>query len=756
MTASSTSFDPALVAAIPGPHAHGREAKEHPSAVRLREEISKLDSLSGGDVSWPLVETLADELLRTETKDLRVACQLANASLHLHGATGFIRGLGLVQALVQQYWDNMYPQRAKGRVGAVVWLVERADIALATRTFDATQHAALAELDRSVVALRDALSSRLGDAMPSMQPLLDAIARTRANDGQTTSAPAAASVTTAVVANPTPSVEAPTPATTPSADVDHPRAWAARWLAPISPDAPHGRDTRNEPLFLSIREAIQMADHPAGAQPNWSTLVASCDRVLLEHSKDLRTASFRAYAAYRDSGLPGLAESLAILGALIELQWDGLFPSLERSARARASALAWLLPRLDNLSAHPVTRADLDRVERVAAAASYLVEQVQQRLAGSDAPATRPLLEQVERLRLSVPAAVPPPTAAAPATNVAQPSPPLPSAPAANPNPQPPSAGTGAAVQVVATPPARPSGADVSQVRAYLRTLGRDLMQIADQLLEADSAAPEGYRLARIAMYGAINADPPAPAGRITVAAPEFALGGLERLMEAQQWQQLLTTAEKTARVSPFLIDAQRFVILAMQQLGPSHAAAKAVAVGELTSLLLRAPKLLDLAFSDGKPLCRPATRDWIASTLLSPGASHDADTDGTAPELSKAKVLGAEGKTKEAIALLESVATQTASGRSSFRARLAMAEIAAAARGANSLAEGLYAALVDEADQHHLESWEPDLALQLLSGYLRCLKAFPKEDRLMADRSRMIYRRLCRIDPVRAMATGE
>ena len=57
---------------------------------------------------WDEVSDAALELF-SRTKDLRVATHLAHAQLNLEGIPGFASGLQVLNGLVQQYWDNVYP-----------------------------------------------------------------------------------------------------------------------------------------------------------------------------------------------------------------------------------------------------------------------------------------------------------------------------------------------------------------------------------------------------------------------------------------------------------------------------------------------------------------------------------------------------------------------------------------------------------------------------------------------------------------------
>lgn len=58
---------------------------------------------------WGEVSEAAESLFE-RTKDLRVACHLAHASLNKDGLPGFASGLALINGLVHRYWDEIYPQ----------------------------------------------------------------------------------------------------------------------------------------------------------------------------------------------------------------------------------------------------------------------------------------------------------------------------------------------------------------------------------------------------------------------------------------------------------------------------------------------------------------------------------------------------------------------------------------------------------------------------------------------------------------------
>ncbi len=84
---------------------------------QMREEVNKL---SGADTG--LVCVLAEKLLTSSCKDVRVATYYIWARLHIDGETGLADGLALLAGLLQRYGDELHPQRGNSRKLALEWL----------------------------------------------------------------------------------------------------------------------------------------------------------------------------------------------------------------------------------------------------------------------------------------------------------------------------------------------------------------------------------------------------------------------------------------------------------------------------------------------------------------------------------------------------------------------------------------------------------------------------------------------------------
>lgn len=84
---------------------------------RIREEVNKLSGIDTG-----LICTLAEKLLTTTAKDIRIATCYCWARLHQDGETGFAEGLELLAGLLQRYGAQLHPQRERSRKPALEWL----------------------------------------------------------------------------------------------------------------------------------------------------------------------------------------------------------------------------------------------------------------------------------------------------------------------------------------------------------------------------------------------------------------------------------------------------------------------------------------------------------------------------------------------------------------------------------------------------------------------------------------------------------
>lgn len=85
--------------------------------LQIREEINKL---SGANTE--LICQLAEKILTTTAKDIRVATWYCWARLHREGEQGLAEGFELLAGLLERFGAQLHPQRDRSRKAALEWL----------------------------------------------------------------------------------------------------------------------------------------------------------------------------------------------------------------------------------------------------------------------------------------------------------------------------------------------------------------------------------------------------------------------------------------------------------------------------------------------------------------------------------------------------------------------------------------------------------------------------------------------------------
>ena len=132
-------FSEALLQPISPESPGGRDLRYEPIFGQMLEARRADDQLDVGawekeggrkSAEWDKVADLSLQVLHESSKDLRVACFLTEAALHLDGFPGLRDCLRLIKELIYRFWDTgLYPAIEDGdldyRAGALGWLNDR-------------------------------------------------------------------------------------------------------------------------------------------------------------------------------------------------------------------------------------------------------------------------------------------------------------------------------------------------------------------------------------------------------------------------------------------------------------------------------------------------------------------------------------------------------------------------------------------------------------------------------------------------------
>ena len=126
-----------LLEPIPGPNPSGEGLRYDPvcdairEARREEEVVTGVWSHEGKKANFQKVIELTTSCLKTRSKDLQLAAWLTEAWLVTEGLPGLGRGLGLIQNLIEKFWDTLYPEIEDNdlemRVGSIEWVATRLD-----------------------------------------------------------------------------------------------------------------------------------------------------------------------------------------------------------------------------------------------------------------------------------------------------------------------------------------------------------------------------------------------------------------------------------------------------------------------------------------------------------------------------------------------------------------------------------------------------------------------------------------------------
>lgn len=555
-------------------------------------------------------------------------------------------------------------------------------------------------------------------------------------------------------------------------------------LEPISADAPCGADARYSNAFDSVQLEIAKLDSPMAASGiKWELVVTKAREFLTSTSKDLRVASYLAYALLcldpmRESEeginvediakdrLLAFASGLEVINDLITNFGDDLHP---RRARLRQATLEWLVGRAGyylKREGAAIGPEDRDRVSRIEAAAYGLYETIQTHLAES-MPNLDPMLELVSAMRATLPTEpepAPEPKKVEPAQKVRPAE--TPSQATHKPPPQadtasqsrPPTTPQQSSPVRIATSVEVPEldASDKALVDRNLQKLCKTLLTLGKTLRAALPHDPRGYRVFRTGLWVHLVAAPPQNNGRTVLPnLPEAKRQQLKAMLANQRWAPLLEECESSMEAFRWCLDLQYYAARALSGLGSTHDGARREVEAEVVRFVERVPEVLELPANDGTPLVEPDTRQWVAQ-LCAKGGAAASGTETSVSEkvqacLHAAEKLGLDGKLKEAVDLLEEALEDATGARATFFVRRATArEFARAQR--HDVACAIYSSLAREIHARRLDEWDPELAASCLMEFIRSARANKHKPEGLSQ----AYERLCVLRPTAAMALTE
>jgi len=557
-----------------------------------------------------------------------------------------------------------------------------------------------------------------------------------------------------------------------------------------------------------------------GKKANWPLVVKLAGEALATRSKDLQLAAWLLEALINTEGYAALRPGLDLLRGLLENFWDGLYPELEDGdAELRATPLEWVGSQLDvAIKRIPLTRNRLDwfqykqsrsvpteeecasnevrRAQREAAVAEgkltpeafdagfqatpkafyegafqqleearealESLRQVAEEKFGDFMPSfagLRTTLEEVQQTvrvllqrKLDLEAPAPEQEAAGVEAEAAE--------------------EAGWAVEEVEAAPARRERAAPRKALAPEPEDREDAIErvvaVARYLRREDPYSPTPYLLLRALRWGELRAAGPNPDYSVLQAPSTEVRQQLKRLTTDGYWQEALEAAEEAAGLAcgRAWLDLQRYAIRALTELG--YEAAAGALRAELRCLLADYPDLPNWTLSDDTPAANAETQAWLKDEVLPKAAepeayptieweqapqAQEAEAEEAPPDAYQLAVDALRaGRRKDAVEILARESAQERSGRARFQRRIQLAEVCMAA-GYEAVAWPILEELAQEIEQRKLEEWEaPEVVAHPLVLLFRCLSKLDRD----SEEKQRIYARICRLDPMQALACSK
>jgi type VI secretion system protein ImpA len=243
----------------------------------------------------------------------------------------------------------------------------------------------------------------------------------------------------------------------------------------------------------------------------------------------------------------------------------------------------------------------------------------------------------------------------------------------------------------------------------------------------------------------------------------------LKRMLNEGSYAEAIEVAEAAmaAPAGRAWLDLQRYVVSACENLGYS-AIAEAIKA-EVAALLKTYPDLKTSCLLDDTACANNETLEWLNGFLPSSEpepapvpvwepryeeaeetASEDGESGEKVPDAFELAMEAAtSGRQQDAFEILIREAHHQNSGRGRFQRRLQLAQVCLST-GAEAIAYPILQELAATIEKHKLEEWESsDMVAHAFALLYRCMD----NGSVSEDEKKTVYSKICRLDPVQALA---
>jgi type VI secretion system protein ImpA len=291
---------------------------------------------------------------------------------------------------------------------------------------------------------------------------------------------------------------------------------------------------------------------------------------------------------------------------------------------------------------------------------------------------------------------------------------------------------------------------------------------VARYLRREDPYSPAPYLMLRGLRWGELRSGGDSPSLELLAPPPTQVRQEIKRLAVEANWVELIEAAENAMAMPSgrAWLDLQRYAVKALDEYG--YPAIAGAIRSELRSLLADLPQLPHWTLADDTPTANAETQAWLKEVSAPPAevnglqsmASMDearAET-GAAGEpappdaFQVAMDAARSGDVQQAVEILSREIAHERSGRARFHRKIQLAQICMST-GHEAIAYPILYEMADEIEQRKLEDWEAsEVVAHPLALLFRCMNQLDGD----AELKRKLYARICRLDPVQALACAK
>lgn len=484
-------------------------------------------------------------------------------------------------------------------------------------------------------------------------------------------------------------------------------------LSAISDDAPCGIDFKYEDAYLKLENELDKSNSLSeDITTDWATVKASSLELLEKHTKDTKLFCWWMYSVWKTESWQGFKTSLELFNMFLQTFGKALFP---KSKKIKISALLWLEEQINaevldeqgTLNATIETKVFLELFENLQKHFIAVVEDEVSIFVKIQNDLNRQLSAHEAKAAKNQPTA----TSTSQLTE-------------------------------------RNEINSEEDAKAVLRSLKKSANLLQKHYRAQKASDLRAIRLVRLLSTLEVDGVPMNENGKTflnPIASNQSVM--IETLMAEEKYVEALEKTESIISASPFWFEGHYKSFEILSAMGEANTAQEVMS--HFISFVSNNETFYDLSFKDGSPFISSVLKQWIqANSKSAKTNAQECNTDETTQEeiIEASYVLARKQQIKEAMGLLQVQHNNAVTKEEKFYWRLANAKLAAEFNK-NNLSLALLEDLRADVDKYHLDEWQPDLAAQVYSLYLRLNSKLINEEYV-----NIIYNRLCKLDIERAL----